>query len=182
MTEDIKRVRLCGFGGQGVILAGTILGYAGIKDGKMVAGSSSYGAAARGGACRSDIVISGKTISFPHVIEVNILIAMYQRAYESYLESVDKANGIVIYDRQLVEPAGVKELRQIGIPATSMAIKKLKNRQVANIIMLGAAIALTNLVSRESLISTIGENVKGRFKSLNLKAAELGFTLGEAEK
>jgi len=181
VIEDIKQVRLCGFGGQGVILAGTILGYAGVSDGKWVAGSNSYGAEARGGACRADVMISDKPISFPHVVKADILIAMYQRAYDRYIESVNSENGMVIYDQQMVDARETGGLKQIGVPATGTAIKDLNNKQVSNIVMLGAAVAITGIVSREALIAAIEKNVKDRFKKLNLKAVELGFALGKAE-
>ena len=181
MIEGIKHVRLCGFGGQGVILAGTILGYAGVNDGKWVAGSNSYGAEARGGACRADVIISDKPISFPHVIKANILIAMYQRAYDRYIESVTNENGMVIYDQQMVDAREIPGLKQVGVPATSTAIKELKNKQVSNIVMLGAAAEITGIVNRDALITAIEKNVKARFKKLNLKAVELGFSLGKVE-
>ena len=181
MIEDIKQVRLCGFGGQGVVLAGTILGYTGVSDGKWVAGSNSYGAEARGGACRADVIISDKPISFPHVVKADILIAMYQLAYDRYIESVNSENGMVIYDPQMVDAREIPGLKQVGIQATSTAIKELDNKQVSNIVMLGAAVEITGIVSREALIAAIEKNVKDRFKELNLKAVELGFALGKVE-
>ena len=180
MIEEIKLVRLCGFGGQGIVLAGTILGYAGVSDGKGVAGSNSYGAEARGGACRADVMISDKPISFPHIIKADILIAMYQRAYDRYIESVNNENGMVIYDQQLVDAREIVGLKQVGVMATSTAIKELNNKQVSTIVMLCAAAEITGIVSRDALIAAIEKNVKDRFKKLNLKAAELGFALGEA--
>ena len=179
---EIKQVRICGLGGQGIILAGTILGYAGINDEKWVAGSNSYGAAARGGLCQADVVISDKPISFPHITEADILIAMYQSAYNRYIGDVERENGIVIYDQQMVSIKEVSYLRQVGVPATSTAIKELDNSQVANIVMLGAATEITKIVTRDALISAIEENVKARFKTLNLKAVELGFRLGRVEQ
>jgi len=179
---EIKQVRLCGFGGQGIILAGTILGYAGINDGKWVASSNSSGAAARGGACRADVMISDKPISFPHVIEADILIAMYESAYNRYIGDVERENGIVIYEQQMVSTKEISGLKQIGIPAVNTAIKELNNNQVANVVMLGAVTEITKIVSRDALISAIEKNVRARFKALNLKAVELGFKLGRVEQ
>ena len=85
-----KQVRLSGFGGQGVVLAGTILGHAAIRDGKWVAGSSSYGAQARGGSARSDVVIADGPVVYPHVIEADILIALSQTAYDKYVSGTGK--------------------------------------------------------------------------------------------
>ena len=93
-----KQVRLCGFGGQGIVLAGLIFGRAGIADGKWATSTSSYGAAARGGACLSDIVISDQPIIFPQVIKIDILVPMSQQAYDKYIGDVERGISIVIYD------------------------------------------------------------------------------------
>lgn len=179
MAEISTQVRLCGFGGQGVILAGTILGYAGINDEKWVAGSNSYGAAARGGTCRADVIISDKPISFPHVVEADVLIAMSQKAYDVYIKNVETGAGIVIYDEQMVSPKEISGLKQIGIPATNAAIRELNSKQVVNIVILSSAVEITKIVNRDALISAIEENVPERFKALNLEAVELGFKLGK---
>jgi len=176
---EIKQIRLCGFGGQGIILAGTILGHAGINDGKWVAGSNSYGAAARGGSCRAEVVISDRPIAFPLVIKADILVAMSQKAYDEYIEDVGE-NGLVIYD----EPVSINEighLEQVGIPATSVATRELNNKQVANVVILGAAVEMTRIVSREALIAAIESNVQAGFQTLDLKALELGFKLGRGK-
>ena len=178
---ELKQVRLSGFGGQGVVLAGTILGHAAIRDGKWVAGSSSYGAQARGGAARSDVVVSDGPIIFPHVIEADILVAMAQTAYNRYTEEL--AQGAwVIYDEELVSPKPIAHATQIGVPATASAIRELKQQQSANIVILGALAAVTGIATRGSLSAAIEENVSERFMELNLKALEVGYRLGEASK
>lgn len=177
MAVTGTQVRLCGFGGQGIILAGTILGYAGANDGKWVAGSNSYGAAARGGACRAEVIISDKPISFPYVIKADILITMSQKGYNQYIEDVNGENGIVIYDQHMVSINEIGHLKQVGIPATRIAATALSNNQVANIIILGAAVEMTKVVSREALISAIESNLQPRLQALNLRAVELGFKL-----
>lgn len=171
---EAKQIILCGLGGQGVVLAGTILGYAGINDGKWVAGSSSYGAQARGGYTRAEVIISDKPIDFPHVIEADILIAMSQSAYDKYIEDVEKKNGIVIYDEPMVSTKEINGLKQIGIPATNIAAKELNNKQVANMVILGVAVGITKIVTKGALTSAIEKNVPERFKALNLRAVELG--------
>ena len=178
MTE-IKQIRLCGFGGQGIILAGTILGHAGINDGKWVAGSNSYGAAARGGTCRAEVVLSDKPITFPFVIKADILIAMSQDAYDKYIEDVKGDSGIVIYDEQMISPRDINGLKQIGISATDAAIKKVNNKQVANVVILGAAVEITKVVTRDALVAAIEGNVKQKFRESNLKAVNTGFKLGK---
>lgn len=176
---EIRQIRLCGFGGQGIILAGAILGHAAVRDGKWVAGSNYYGAAARGGTCRAEVVISHQRIVYPLVIEADILVAMSQSAYDAYITDVKACDGVALYDAKLVFPRQASGLRQIGIPATGEAIDKLDNKQVANIIMLGAVVETTKVISREALIAAIEANVEAKFRQFNLKAAEIGFRLGE---
>ena len=176
---ELKQVRISGFGGQGVVLAGTILGHAATKDGKWVAGASSYGAQARGGSARSDVVISDGPIVYPHVIEADVLVAMAQTAYNKYVEEL--ADGaLIIYDDEMVAPRVIEKTMQIAVPATSQAIKELNQKQSANIVILGASAAITGMVTKQALIAAIAENVSSRFRELNLKALELGFRLGES--
>jgi 2-oxoglutarate ferredoxin oxidoreductase subunit gamma len=175
---ELRQVRISGFGGQGVVLAGTILGHAATKDGKWVAGASSYGAQARGGSARSDVVISNGPIVYPHVIEADVLVTMAQTAYSKYIEELAQG-ACIIYDDEMVSPRSLDKVMQIGIPATSQAIKELNQKQSANIVMLGASAALTALVTKEALIAAITENVSERFRESNIKALELGFRLGK---
>ena len=177
MTET-KQIRLCGFGGQGIILGGKILGNASISAGKWVAGLSSYGGAARGGVCEADIMISDDPIIFPQVLEADILIALSQSAYNKHIGSVNKKTAIVIYDKQLVSTKEINGLKQIGIPATEAAIKELNNKQVANVVILGAAAEITNMLSKDALVEAIKKGVRQRFIGLNIKAVDLGFKLG----
>ncbi len=175
---SLKQVRLCGFGGQGIILAGVILGHAAIRDGRWVAGSSSYGAQARGGYARSDVVIAEEPIVFPHVIKADIIIAMSQQAYDRYIEDI-APHAVVILEAQMVAPRTLHGIMQLGIPATLRAIEELDQKQVANIVMVGAAVAKTGIVSREALLSAIRTTVGEKFLEPNLKSAQLGFSLGE---
>lgn len=176
---ELKQIRFCGFGGQGVVLAGTILGYAAIKDGKWVSGSNSYGAQARGGSARSEVVISDDPIKFPHVIESDILVALSQSAYDVYIKNMAEKGALVIYDDLMIKPSHLRGVQQIGVPATNTAIHELESKQVANMVMLGAFVAITRIVNRQALISSIIENVAERFRDLNIKALEVGYKLGE---
>lgn len=174
----IKQAVICGYGGQGIVLAGTILGQAAFNDGKWVGGTNSYGAASRGGACRAEVVISDQPISYPYVIEADVLMAMYQTAYSKYIGEVRREEGIVIYDDQFVSPGEVAGLRQVPIPATRTAIEDFKSEIVANMVMLGAAVEITGLVTRDALRSAVAEKVAERLRELDLKAVEAGFRLG----
>ncbi|HSB04281.1 MAG TPA: 2-oxoacid:acceptor oxidoreductase family protein [Thermodesulfobacteriota bacterium] len=175
---EITQVRLSGFGGQGVVLAGVLLGEAGVIDGKHVAGSNSYGAQARGSGCKSEIVFSNGPIDFPHLITADILVAMSQGAYQMYYGDVRETSGLILYEQGQVTPKEGLKLKQIGIPGTEQAQKKLKNKQAANIVLLGALIASTQIVSLEAMEKAIQTHVSERFRSLNLEALKLGLDLG----
>lgn len=172
-----NQVRLCGFGGQGVILAGLILGHAGIADGKWVASSSTYGPSARGGACRSDVVISDQSIVFPQVIKIDVLVSLSQQGYDRYIGGFKDSSCIVIYDGEIV-PKEIKDLKQVQIPATKTAVEELGNEIVANMIILGSMVEMTNVVRKEALMRATKERVPERFRDLNLRAIEIGFRLG----
>ncbi|MDD3472463.1 MAG: 2-oxoacid:acceptor oxidoreductase family protein, partial [Syntrophaceae bacterium] len=112
-------VRLAGFGGQGIILAGHILGKAAsLFEKKNAVFTQSYGPEARGGSCSADVVISDETIHYPKVIEPDVLVLMSQGALGTYGNSI-KDGGILILDEDLVslmeEPSGLTVYRA---PAT----------------------------------------------------------------
>jgi 2-oxoglutarate ferredoxin oxidoreductase subunit gamma len=177
MTE-IKQVRLSGFGGQGIVLAGILLGEAGVIDGKYIAGSNSYGAQARGSGCESEIVFSDGPIDFPHLTTADFLVAMSQGAYNMYCGDVREESGLILYDHGLVNPKEDLNVKQFSIPATEVSVKRLKNKQVANIVFLGALIETTEIVSPKALRKAIGMHISERFQSLNLKALRIGMELG----
>ena len=174
----IDQLRLCGIGGQGLVLAGMILGHAAIIDGKYVAGSDSYGVRVRGGYALSDVVVSDAPIVYPHIIEATILIPMGQEAYDTHCEHV-APDALILYDDQMVEPRPRGGVRQVGIPATSSAIQELHQKQAANVVMLGALSAVSQMVSIGALKKAIEGNVSERFRALNLEAVDLGKRLGD---
>jgi len=174
----LRQIRFAGFGGQGVVLAGTILGYAAIHDGKWVSGSNSYGAQARGGSARSEVVISEEPITFPHVIRSDILIVLSQSAYDGYITDVAEDGALVIYDDLMVVPDKAGGVQQLAVPATNTAIHEVQSKQVANMVILGASMAITKVVTKRALIESIRENVTERFRKSNLKALEKGYELG----
>ena len=173
----IKQVVLCGFGGQGIVLAGTILGQAAFSDGKWVSSTNSYGSAARGGACRAEVVISEMPIVVPYVIAADTFIAMYQTAYDKHIGRVKPGEGVVIYDERFT-PKEMKGLKYVGIPATRAAIEELNKGIAANVIILSAAVEMTGVVTKKALKSAIEEIIPERLRQLNLKAMDIGFRLG----
>jgi 2-oxoglutarate ferredoxin oxidoreductase subunit gamma len=165
-------VRLGGFGGQGILLAGLLLGRAATFDGKFVAGSNSYGVQARGSACRSEIVISDDPIDFPLVTIPDIVAVMSQRAYDLFSRRVAKG-GLIFYDSQFIVPRRQRGL--VPVPATGMALQDIGDKRFANVILLAAVVAKTGIVSQGALLRAIEESVTGKFLDLNKKAVTLGF-------
>jgi 2-oxoglutarate ferredoxin oxidoreductase subunit gamma len=176
--EEIRQVRLSGLGGQGVVLAGLLLGQAGVIEGKYITGSNSYGAQARGSGCKSEIVFSEGPISFPHLITADILVALSQGAYQIYCEDV-KESGLILYDQGMVTPKVELNVKQLGVPATEISVKKLGNKQVANIVILGALVETTRIVSPKAIRKAIALHIAKRFRALNLKALRIGMGLGK---
>jgi 2-oxoglutarate ferredoxin oxidoreductase subunit gamma len=172
------QVRISGFGGQGIVLAGVLLGRAGVLEGRSAAGSNSYGAQARGSACKAEVVLAEGLIDFPHVLTADILAAMSQGGYEQYRREV-KPGGLILYDRGLVHPDEDFEVKQIGIYATEEVLKKFKTQQPANLVMLGALIEITRLVSLQGMVKAISLEIPERFKKINLDALKLGVRLGK---
>lgn len=179
----MKRIEVIigGFGGQGTLLAGTILGRAAVFDGKKVVQTRSYGAEARGGAARSEVIISDEDIDYPLVIEADALIAMSQLALNQYIVRT-KTEGTVIIDEDLVKDIPKKNVRLVKIPATKIASEELKSPIVANVLMMGALTALIGIVGRESLAKSIEFNVPTGTEKINLEALSKGLKLAESLK
>ncbi len=175
---EIVQVRLCGFGGQGIVLAGDLLGRAAARGGYWVAGSSSYGAQARGSACRSEVVLGREPVVFPHVTRADLLVAFSQEAYERFLPEV-APGGMVVFDRPRVEPRPVRAPAHVGVPATATAVSRLGSPQPANVVMLAAVVALTGLVDPGDLRAALEEALPPRLLPVNREAVDLGLALGE---
>ncbi|MBN2232344.1 MAG: 2-oxoacid:acceptor oxidoreductase family protein [Deltaproteobacteria bacterium] len=177
----LEQIRLCGFGGQGVVLAGTLLGHAATSAGFRVAGANAYGAQARGGAAIAEVVIANAEIVFPHVITADLLVCYSQTGYDRFAAEVGGTHPRIFYDSLLVKPAPAGEtVAQFGIPATDEALRQLGGKQAANIILLAAAVARTALIGRLHLATAIAEHGGARFRETNLKALDIGFRLGAA--
>ena len=167
-----KEIRIAGFGGQGIVLAGFLLGDAAIRDGKHAVQTQSYGPESRGGAARSEVVISNQTIDYPKVIKADILITLSQVAFNKYSQTVKK-NGVIIVDSALVK----SEKENINsVPFTKIA-DDLGKKIVANVVMLGYLVASTKVISIKSIESIIREEIPEHLIALNLKAFHKGIIL-----
>jgi len=176
------QVRFAGLGGQGILLMGEILGEAAVLEKKYVGQTASYGAEARGSACKSDVVISDSWIDYPEVTEADILGCMSQGTYEQNKTRVNPGGGMIFIDTQLVKPDPSSPIKHIPIPATEKALKDLGNRMVANIVLLGAMVQAMGLVREEFLLRALSNRVPSSFLDLNKKALALGWELGKNER
>ncbi|MCR8433225.1 MAG: 2-oxoacid:acceptor oxidoreductase family protein [Crenarchaeota archaeon] len=175
-----------GFGGQGILLAGWILGNAAMLRGYNSTYLPSYGPEARGGRCASRVVIDcEREVDCPLVRNADYLIVMYQEAYDSYIDLL-KPGGVLIYDNDLVTlDERAKKAKIYAVPATKMA-ESVGRRIVANIVMIGAFTAISNLIDKETVKRSVIEGVRGRYVDLNVRAFEVGYEYGrklvESEK
>ncbi len=169
-------IRISGLGGQGVVLAGQILGRAAVHDGKNVVQTQSYGAEARGSAAKSEVIISESKISFPSVRKCDILIAMSQTAVDEHLKDL-KENGVLIVDSSMVQKIPETIARSFKIKASETAEKTLGAKIHANMVMLGALIKITKIVSMKALAKAIKETVSAKTVELNLHAYNEGLAL-----
>jgi 2-oxoglutarate ferredoxin oxidoreductase subunit gamma len=174
-----QEIRISGFGGQGVGLAGHILGKAlAIYENLEAVMTQAYGPEARGGASSANIVASDEPIDYPFVQSPDVLIALSQEAYGKFRPTAKKG-AIILIDNGLVHP--FEDDQPLKIPATAMA-EKLGNRIVTNLVILGFFTAVVDLVSRDSMQAAITSSVKERFVDLNLRAFEVGFAYRSEEK
>ncbi|MEA3339600.1 MAG: 2-oxoacid:acceptor oxidoreductase family protein [Chloroflexota bacterium] len=165
-------VRLAGTGGQGAILAGILLAEAAIRDGKNVVQSQSYGPEARGGASRSEVVISDDAILYPKVLQPNVTLCMSQEACDKYGGQMGK-DGLLILDDCHVGRAPTTQA--VRMPMTTTAQEVAGRKIVANVVGLGVLVGLTGIVSRESLEAAVKERAPQGTEEINLKALAAGF-------
>ena len=172
-------VRLAGFGGQGIILSGYILGKAAaLYDGKDAVFSQSYGPEARGGACAAEVVIDDDAVDYPVLAHPNILVLMSQEAAIKY--SADMADdAVVLIDEDLVTAGTASQGRKVfGAPTTRIA-EDMGRRLVANIAMLGFLTGVTSVVGRPAMEEAIRTTVPPKTIDLNLRAFGAGFDHGQ---
>jgi len=173
-----QEVIVTGFGGQGIVLAGKILGMAAaLGDHRESTLVQSYGPESRGGACCAQVIISEKIIQYPYVKMADVLVCMSQSAYEKYKNQI-KPEGYLITDRDLVNPDGQREV--FDISATRMA-EELGRSMMANIIMIGFVTAITALISEKAAREAVKTSVPRGTEEMNLKAFTRGFEYGQSK-
>jgi 2-oxoglutarate ferredoxin oxidoreductase subunit gamma len=174
-------LKLGGFGGQGVILAGLILGRAAsVHAGRNAVMAQSYGPESRGGACMSEVVIADDEIACPRVASADVLIVMSQEAYKTY--AADRPDDcLLIVDEDLVVPDGDLERgRQVlRAPATRLA-DELGRRIIANIVMLGFLCGATGVVDIDVMHDAVAASVPKGTEELNARAVDAGYESAQA--
>jgi len=175
----IDRYEFClsGFGGQGLILAGIILSEAMIRQNKNAVHNQSYGPQARGGASRSDVIISDREINYPEVTHPDFLLAMTQDSFNKFSCSVKKG-GIILCDSTYVKPDPIEGVQCFEYPITGCAKETFGEVKTANIIALGIMTGLLDFVSQEAVEHAVMSRIPAKLKELNQRAFNLGCVQG----
>lgn len=166
-------IRLSGSGGQGIILAGIVLAEAALHEDKNAVQSQSYGPEARGGASKSEVIISSEAIDYPKVTAPDIVLALTTESYKKYAKNLP-SNTVVIVDSS-VNVNG--DTGVLSLPIIQAARDELKRPIVSNIVALGALNAVAKVVSPESLEAAVLRRVPKGTEDLNRKALALGYQL-----
>lgn len=176
------RMVFSGSGGQGVITASIILAEAAVMYENLNAvQSQSYGAEARGGATRSDVIISESIIDYPKVIQPNILVCLTQEAYHKFY-GIIRPGGLLITDTRYVKIQKKVDAQQRELAMYQTVMDKIGKPIVFNICMLGALIGMTDLVSPESIMQVLESRIPADFLEINRQALDLGLELGRKFK
>jgi 2-oxoglutarate ferredoxin oxidoreductase subunit gamma len=173
-------IRITGFGGQGVVLSGYIVGRAcAINAGAHATMIQSFGPEARGSACSTTLTISGDEILYPYIRRPDVFVVMSAEGYDKYRDEL-KDDGILVYELDLVKPKLKKGQPSYGVPSTRIA-EQLGRSVVQNIVMMGFFAAVTGVVTREQFRDAVKASVPPGTEDLNLKAFDAGYDFFEKE-
>jgi 2-oxoglutarate ferredoxin oxidoreductase subunit gamma len=179
----MERCRLVfsGAGGQGVITAAIVLAEAAVLYENLNATQAqSYGPEARGGATRSDVIISDSEIRYPKVIQPNVLVCLTQEAYGKF-SSIIRPGGLLLTDPRFVKQSNI-DAWQVQLPMYQTVMENIGKPIVFNICMLGAVIELAELVKPESIVKVLETRIPQGFLDMNRQALNLGVELGTEYK
>jgi len=174
----VNEIRISGFGGQGVIRCGYIIGKtAALFDGKHATLTQSFGPEARGSACSAQIIVDDVPVRYPYLTTPDTVVCMSQEAYDKYGADITP-DGTLMIDDDLVVPEGAPAgCKVYAIPGTRIA-EDLGNRIAGNIVMLGFFTAVTDIISVDAARGALPSSVPSRFVELNEKAFEEGYAFG----
>ena len=171
-------IRFSGFGGQGIIKSGILVGKAAsLFDNKYGTMTQNFGPEARGGACSAQLVIDDSPVLYPYIAAPEILVTMSQEAYEKFSDEL-VPDGILLTDTDLVKPQQFrKDVKVHSIPSTRIA-EEMGNRIFANVVMIGFLTAITKVISPEAMKKAIPGAVPSRFIDINIEAFDRGYNYG----
>ncbi|MBQ9468945.1 MAG: 2-oxoacid:acceptor oxidoreductase family protein [Clostridia bacterium] len=173
MKNGQMQLRLTGSGGQGVILASVILAEAAVMADKYTAQSQSYGPEARGGSCKAECIISDAPIAFTKVTVPTFLLALTQKALDTYAPGIPEGATVVI-DESLSAPECLKNARVLALPILRTAKEKTGKAFTANIVAVGAINRLLKIVSAEAIEKAVLMHVPAGSESINMAALRAG--------
>jgi len=167
-------IRITGFGGQGVVLCGYVIGRAcAIHAGQHATMIQSFGPEARGSSCSATLVVSDVPVLYPYIRHPDVLVVMSNDGYHKFAgELTDDA--VVVYEQDLVHPEPRPGQKAFGVPSTRLA-EKLGRALIQNIVMLGFFGAVTRIVPREQMREAVRASVPAGTEELNLKAFDAGW-------
>ena len=175
-----REIRITGFGGQGVVLSGHIIGRAcAVHADKHATMIQSFGPEARGSACSTTLAVSDTEVLYPYIGRPDIFIVMSTEGYDKYRDEL-KDDGTLVYEKDLVRPEIKEGQPSFGVASTRIA-EGLGRAIVQNIVMLGFFAAVTKIVSREAMREAVVKSVPDGTEELNLRAFDAGYAAYEEE-
>ncbi len=168
-----QEIIFAGFGGQGILSMGKFLAYAGMDANMNVSWLPSYGPEMRGGTANCSVILTDEQVGSPIVTSPDTLIVMNRPSLDKFENNI-KTNGLLIVDSDLVtrDPER-KDIEVIKIPAQTIA-QEIGSPKIANMVLLGALVAKTNIVSMETLLEALKAHGKEKFYEINKTALEKG--------
>lgn len=176
-----SEIKIGGFGGQGVILSGIIIGKAAsLYDDQHSTLIQSFGPEARGSACSAGVVLSDEYIDYPYITSPNYEVIMSQEAFTKFVPEMT-GGGVLMYEKDLVKPNGLADnVKAFGIPATRVA-EELGHKIILNIVMVGFFTAVSGLVSEAAMRQAVEASVPTGTESLNINAFKRGYQYGKEQ-
>jgi 2-oxoglutarate ferredoxin oxidoreductase subunit gamma len=176
----VTEMRVAGFGGQGVIMAASVIGKAAcLYQNSYATMVQNFGPEARGGACSAGLILSDEPILYPYVTQPEIMVILSQEAFAKFAGEISP-KGLLLIEQDLVRVTNLKTgVRVYSVPATRLA-EELGKRMMLNIVMVGFFAAVTKLVDTEALRKAVASSVPPHTRELNLKAFEAGFAHGRS--
>ncbi|MDO9099195.1 MAG: 2-oxoacid:acceptor oxidoreductase family protein [Caldisericota bacterium] len=180
MDNGRFELRLTGSGGQGLILASIIVAEAAIAEGKVVTQSQVYGAEARGGTTKAELIISDRHIAYPKVTDPDLVAALTNEGLKQYGGGISRKTVVVIDSSTMALPESLNEeacKTLLALPIRNATVEKLGSELGLNVVLLGIIQGLTEVVSVEALRTAVSLHVKKQYVDLNMRALDLGIEM-----